>query len=168
MFTSKQFPKYWKMTFTSTSLFRHKTEWHRHYNTNRARLQVINYSVTFLNSFYHRKQFSILLAVGVQLNTMGFPFDLLHQWTWKKGSCIPYTYIHIAGHLSAIRKWGGKTSDYAKSGGARTENSWQVQVILAKIQQKWGGSCPPCPTVDKCPGLMAFWHFLKTILTFPK
>ena len=21
------------------------------------------------------------------------------------------------GHLSAIRKWGGKTSDYAKSGG---------------------------------------------------
>ena len=25
----------------------------------------------------------------------------------------------IAGHLSAVRKWGGKTSDYAKSGGAK-------------------------------------------------
>ena len=36
-----------------------------------------------------------------------------------------------ARHLSAIQKWGGKTSDYAKSGkggGARTKNSWQVQV----------------------------------------
>ena len=29
-----------------------------------------------------------------------------------------------------IQNWGGKTSDYAKSGGARTENSWQVQWIL--------------------------------------
>ena len=25
----------------------------------------------------------------------------------------------IAGHLSAVGKWGGKTSDYAKSGGAK-------------------------------------------------
>ena len=59
----------------------------------------------------------------------------------------------LPGHLSAIQKWGGKTSDYAKSGGARTENSWQVQVILAKIQQKWGGSSSPCPPVDKCPAI---------------
>ena len=25
----------------------------------------------------------------------------------------------LTGHLSAVRKWGGKTSDYAKSGGAK-------------------------------------------------
>ena len=64
------------------------------------------------------------------------------------------------GHLSAIQKWGGKTSDYAKSGGARTENSWQVQVILAKIQQKWGGSSPPCPPVDKCPARVYYSNVL--------
>ena len=29
-----------------------------------------------------------------------------------------------AGHLLPVRKWGGKTSDYTKSGGARTKNSW--------------------------------------------
>ena len=57
----------------------------------------------------------------------------------------------MSGHLSAIRKWGGKTSDYAKSGGARTENSWQVYVILVKIQQKWGGSSPHLPPMDKYP-----------------
>ena len=62
-----------------------------------SRLQVINYSVTFLNSFYLHKQFSILLAVGVQLNTMGFPFDLLHQWAGKKTLA---SYIHTrCGHV---------------------------------------------------------------------
>ena len=27
--------------------------------------------------------------------------------------------IYKSGHLSALRKWGGKTSDYAKSGGGQ-------------------------------------------------
>ena len=44
----------------------------------------------------------------------------------RSDMCIPCCIIPPTGHLSAIRKWGGKTSDYAKSGGARTENSWQV------------------------------------------
>ena len=30
------------------------------------------------------------------------------------------SFMHVSsGHLSAVRKWGGKTSDFAKSGGAK-------------------------------------------------
>ena len=61
-----------------------------------SRLQVINYSVTFLNSFYLHKQFSILLAVGVQLNTMVLVFPLIFSISEqeKKGLLHP-TYIPI-------------------------------------------------------------------------
>ena len=58
-----------------------------------SRLQVINYSVTFLNSFYLHKQFSILLTVGVQLNTMVLVFPLIFSISeqGKNDSCILLT-----------------------------------------------------------------------------
>ena len=58
-----------------------------------SRLQVINYSVTFLNSFYLHKQFSILLTVGVQLNTMVLVFPLIFSIS-EQVKRILASYIH--------------------------------------------------------------------------
>ena len=33
---------------------------------------------------------------------------------------------YFSGHLSAVRKWGGKTTDYAKSGGTKSKKIWQL------------------------------------------
>ena len=40
------------------------------------------------------------------------------------------------GHLSAVRKWGGKTSDYAKSGGQNQKSMASISDFgqnLAKV-----------------------------------
>ena len=52
----------------------------------------------------------------------------------------------LTGHLSAVRKWGGKTSDYAKSGGGQNQKSMASISDFGQNLAKVGGAiAPPAP-----------------------
>ena len=54
--------------------------------------------------------------------TLGQKLAMKHQISEPKNrqsTTTRYLILYCSGHLSAVRKWGGKTSDYAKSGGAK-------------------------------------------------
>ena len=52
--------------------------------------------------------------------------------------------------MSAVRKWGGRTLDYAKCGGQEPKFMGSIS-DFGQNSAKVGGSCTPCPPVDKCP-----------------
>ena len=66
--------------------------------------------------------------------------------------CICY-----AGHLSAVWKWGGKTTDYAKSGGAKPKIHGKYEWFLPKFSKSGGAVAPPAP-----PWINALYRMLSS------
>ena len=51
----------------------------------------------------------------------------------------------LTGHLSAVQKWGGKTSDCAKSGGAKPKIHGNYKGFWPKFGKSGEPVAPPAP-----------------------